>query len=69
VTVEKVERLGGIIEMPVDRRFIAVTVPVSAGFPAIEEVVERWTAGRHCPWGYGNVYDADDNPLNWWPAQ
>ena len=63
------ERLGGIVEMPVDRRFIVVTVPVSAGFPAIEEVVERWTADRDCPWGYGNVYDADDNPLNWWPAQ
>jgi len=60
------QRLGGIVEASVDRRFIVVTVPVAAGFPAIEEVVNDWTADRGCPWGYGNVYDADDNPLNWW---
>ncbi|GAA0910358.1 DUF4265 domain-containing protein [Virgisporangium aurantiacum] len=62
------ERLGGIVETPVHRRFIVITVPVSAGFPAIEEIVDHWTADHECPWSYGNVYDADDKPLNWWLA-
>jgi hypothetical protein len=60
------ERLDGIVEVPVDRRFIVITVPVSAGFPAIEKAVNDWIADRGCPWEYGNVYDADGNPLNWW---
>jgi hypothetical protein len=59
-------RLGGIVESPPDGRFIVVTVPASAGFPAVEEAANHWTAARDCPWEYGNVFDDDGNPLNWW---
>ncbi|MEU6586828.1 DUF4265 domain-containing protein [Nocardia sp. NPDC046763] len=60
------ERLGGVVEIPPDRRFIVVTVPVSVGFPAIADLIGGWSAENDCAWGYGNVYDEDDNPLGWW---
>ena len=48
---------------------LVFTVPVSAGFPAIEAVfydAEKRYAG--CSWMFGNVYDPVDGetPLNWW---
>jgi hypothetical protein len=62
----KLERLGGLVEMPSDRRFIVITVPVAVGFPAIEQAVGEWAAEHGCVWEYGNVYDEHDNPLGWW---
>jgi len=45
------------------------TIPVAAGFPAIEQALTAFadeTPGGH--WYYANVYGADDKtPLNWWP--
>ncbi|WP_198170617.1 MULTISPECIES: DUF4265 domain-containing protein [Actinoplanes] len=58
--------LGGIVEMPPDRRFIVITVPAAAGFDAVEETIDAWTAPRGDHWEYGNVYDPDGQPLNWW---
>jgi Domain of unknown function (DUF4265) len=45
------------------------TIPVSAGFPAILEVLAAFSsAAPGSEWYYANVYDpADDKtPLNWW---
>ncbi|MBQ0895096.1 DUF4265 domain-containing protein [Micromonospora sp. U56] len=58
--------LDGLVEMPADGRFIVVTVPVAAGFAAVEDAVNSWTAEQDCPWEYGNVYDEDGHPLGWW---
>jgi hypothetical protein len=58
--------LAGLVEAPADKRFIVATVPVSAGFPAIEAVVVEWTSRNNAEWYYGNVYDEDDRPLGWW---
>lgn len=60
--------LGGIVEMPADRRFIVVTVPVGAGFPAVEGAIGDWAAAHGCAWEYGNVYDDDGAVLGWIPA-
>jgi hypothetical protein len=60
------ERLGGTTESPPDGRFIVVTVPVTAGFPAIERAVQDWLTDVEGEWAFGNVYDEDDRPLNWW---
>jgi hypothetical protein len=60
------QRLGGIVESPSSRRFIVVTVPVTAGFPVVEAVITSWTTGHGGEWEYGNVYDEDGNALNWW---
>jgi Domain of unknown function (DUF4265) len=60
------DRLGGLVEMPANGRFIVITVPVAAGFPAVEEAVSAWAARTNSDWFYGNVYDENDRPLNWW---
>jgi hypothetical protein len=59
-------RLDGIVEMPASRRFIVITVPVSAGFPAVEAAAATWASAHGCGWQYGNVYDEHDQPLHWW---
>ena len=48
---------------------LVFTIPVAAGFPAIERIfyeAEQQYTG--CSWLYGNVYDPADGvtPLNWW---
>ncbi|MFI8356229.1 DUF4265 domain-containing protein [Streptomyces cyaneofuscatus] len=60
--------LGGLVEAPADRRFIVVTVPAAAGFPAVEAVMERWAASVSVlvEWGFSNVFGPDEEPLNWW---
>jgi len=43
------------------------TIPVSTGFEAIEaamEAVVSLISGSS--WLYGNVYDENEKPLNWW---
>jgi Domain of unknown function (DUF4265) len=45
------------------------TIPVSAGFPAIQDALAAFSsAAPGSEWYYANVYDpADDKtPLNWW---
>jgi hypothetical protein len=60
------DELGGIVELPPDRRFIVITVPAAAGFDTVEAAIDEWVEPRGHHWEYGNVYDADGNPLNWW---
>jgi hypothetical protein len=48
---------------------LVFTIPIAAGFPAIESVfyeAEKRYPG--CRWVYGNVYDPADGvtPLEWW---
>ncbi|MEM6784080.1 MAG: DUF4265 domain-containing protein [Bacteroidota bacterium] len=65
---QDVVALGGHIDGGIERALVA-TIPASAGFHAIEEVFDAWTA-RHpeLVWMYNNVYDtADlDRTLDWW---
>lgn len=56
-------------EMQVEGKCILVcTAPVTATFDVIEktldEIARRYRAQG---WMYGNVYDEDGEPLNWWP--
>jgi hypothetical protein len=60
--------LGGRIDGEADG-LLVFTIPVAAGFPAIERIfydAEKRYAGSS--WMYGNVYDPADGetPLNWW---
>jgi hypothetical protein len=59
-------RLDGQIQ-----RGAVFTVPVTAGFQAIEEALaEAVKAFDGVEWYYGNVYDQDGRtPLNWWLAR
>ena len=65
---ERVARLGGTLDGAVERGLV-FTVPVSAGFPAVEAVFNGWVAERPgWEWYFGNVYDPVDGvtPLGWW---
>ncbi len=65
--VERVRGIGGVLDGAI-LKGMTFTVPVSAGFPAIEELFIRWT-GEHpgWEWYFGNVYDDDGvTPLRWW---
>ena len=43
------------------------TIPVTATFSAIEDAMNRVTElVPDSGWWYGNVYDENDNPLDWW---
>ncbi|ROR99073.1 uncharacterized protein DUF4265 [Sinobacterium caligoides] len=48
-------------------RMLVYSVPVEAGFAAIEgvmkEVAEQYA---QLQWFYGNVYDEQGEPMNWW---
>lgn len=51
-----VEHFDGLVEMPADRRFIVITVPVAAGLHAAGKAADGWAVEHGCPWEYGNVY-------------
>jgi Domain of unknown function (DUF4265) len=64
----QVTALGGRLDGQ-SPTLLVFTIPVAAGFPAIERIfysAEKRYAG--CGWMYGNVYDPADGvtPLNWW---
>jgi hypothetical protein len=61
-------RIGGTLDGRSSKELV-FTVPVSAGFPAIEAAMNGLKAEfPRADWYYGNVYDPVDGvtPLNWW---
>jgi hypothetical protein len=70
--VPLVERIGGRLDGEAaftELANLVFTIPINAGFPAIEAVMARAKAiSPACEWFYGNVYDLKDGvtPLNWW---
>jgi len=64
----RVARLGGTLDGAIERG-LTFTVPVAAGFPAVEAVFAAWVAEHPgWEWYFGNVYDPADGvtPLGWW---
>jgi hypothetical protein len=66
--VDPISKLGGVMHGR-EGPLTVFTVPVAAGFPALERVLNDFVR-RHpeAKWYYGNVYDPADGvtPLNWW---
>lgn len=63
----ELESLGGAMDAHTPG-LIAFTIPVGAGFPAIEKVFAA-AAARHpgAEWQYSNVYDpVTGDPIGWW---
>lgn len=54
------------VETHPDGRWLVATVPSLVGFPAIQAAMAQWTTDTAQSWSYGNVYDENDRPLNWW---
>ncbi len=44
---------------------LLLSLPVNLGFPRIEALMAPFHDGT-CQWEYGNVYDRQGLPLNWW---
>lgn len=69
VASEAVQKVRGRLDGKTPRELV-YTIPVSVGFPAIEnsmrQVIDQFPDAE---WFYGNVYDPADGvtPLNWWP--
>jgi hypothetical protein len=63
---KEIRTLGGLCDGGPDFTLV-FSVPVTAGFPAIERFFADARARfRGSEWWFGNVYDADGKPLEWW---
>jgi hypothetical protein len=60
-----VERLGGRLDIA-SPRALAYSIHVAVGFTDIEQVFTTFVPAEGATWSYGNVYDADGAPLDWW---
>jgi hypothetical protein len=66
--VRRVAELGGVLDGQIERGMV-FTIPVAAGFPAIESVFNEFVSSHPgTEWLFGNVYDPTDGvtPLNRW---
>lgn len=64
--VADVSRLGGYLDGGIERA-MTFTIPISASLDAIDDAFTRFcTKTPGLVWEYGNVYDDDGSPLNWW---
>ena len=63
------DELGGVLDGGIERGLV-FTIPVTAGFAAIEALFDDMvTLHPGTEWMYGNVYDPDTKaPLGWWDA-
>ncbi|MFO0865629.1 MAG: DUF4265 domain-containing protein [Gemmataceae bacterium] len=65
---KRVASVGGTLDGAIERG-LSFTVPLSAGFPAIESIFNAWVSEHPgWEWYFGNVYDPIDGitPLGWW---
>lgn len=62
----EMEKLGGSLDIHSDRA-VVYSIHFGIGFSSIEDLLNRWTAGKTAQWAYGNVYDPQSGErLNWW---
>ena len=60
--------LGGRLDGSTNQG-LAYTIPIEAGFKAIESVFTAFVeANQSTIWEFGNVYADDGRPLNWWQS-
>jgi Domain of unknown function (DUF4265) len=64
--LDEVEDKGGWLDGYHAGRLAVLTFPVATGFEAIERIVDAYARRYSEEWYYGNVYDDQDQPLNWW---
>ncbi|NIB41717.1 DUF4265 domain-containing protein [Pseudomaricurvus alkylphenolicus] len=71
--IEKLSKIDQILSKVNARRdgnleHVAVwTIPAESGFEAIETSIAKACELLEEPvWWYGNVYDSQNNPINWW---
>lgn len=63
----RLAEMDGYLDATMAARGLTYTIPLRDGFAAIERVFgEALTRFPGSAWWFGNVYDANDQPLNWW---
>lgn len=64
----QVRAMGGWLDGRTSRVNV-LTIPVSAGFAAIERAMNAWVASTPgATWSYANVYAEDGSQLGWWDS-
>lgn len=69
--IERITEASGLHEIGknakanTDSSLLLLSVPVSIGFPRIEEAMKD-VQNIDAKWEYGNIYSEDGAPLNWW---
>ena len=61
----EVEKLGGTLDIATPRA-LAYSIHVAVGFAEIERLFDALVPTDSAHWSYGNVYDANGEPLHWW---
>ncbi len=56
--------MGGRLDGRIDRA-AALTIPISAGFPAVEQLMTEAADRFQVEWYFANVYDDNGKPLSW----
>ncbi len=72
VLEEGISELGGRLDGRDAKKATGVlvyTIPIIAGFDAIDAVMRPIEGTADVDWLYANVYSDDGTPLNWWPAR
>lgn len=59
------ELLGGRLDVASPRALV-YSIHVAVGFHDIEAVLTQFVSAPTATWSYGNVYNAEGEPLNWW---
>ncbi len=61
----EIEKLGGHLDV-CSERALAYSIHFGVGFQAIEKLLDANIKQGEARWLYGNVYDDQGEPLNWW---
>ncbi|QQD18236.1 DUF4265 domain-containing protein [Spongiibacter nanhainus] len=62
-----IEKLGGDLDVRSERALV-YSLHFGVGFQSIEKLLEKHVKTGEARWLYGNVYDDQGEPLNWWQA-
>ena len=61
----EVEKLGGSLDVS-NERALVYSLYFGVGFLTVEKLFDKLIARGEAKWLYGNVYDDQGEPLNWW---
>lgn len=61
----EIEKLGGHLDISSERALV-YSIHFGVGFQAIEKLLDANVKTGEARWLYGNVYDDQGEPLNWW---
>ena len=59
------EKLGGSLDVS-NERALVYSLYFGVGFLTVEKLFDKLIARGEAKWLYGNVYDDQGEPLNWW---